>query len=114
MKRTRSARKRNRMNGMRLFLTGVIVVLLVVFLLSVKNIIDLRQEQDQLKETNTVLQEQRAELETELKSVGEDSYIEEQARTQLNMVKPGEILYVLDQGDDEDDQKEETEKTDEN
>ena len=109
MKSTRSNRKRNRMNGMRLFLTGVIIVLLAVFMLSVKNIIDLRQEQDQLKETNTVLQEQRAELETELKSVGEDNYIEEQARTQLNMVKPGEILYILDQ----DEQKEETEKTDE-
>ena len=109
MNRTRSSRKRNRMNGMRLLLTAVIIILLSVFLFSVKTIIDLRHEQDELKETNALLQEQRAELATELKNVGEESYIEEQARTLLNMVKPGEILYILDSGE----QKEETEKTDE-
>ena len=32
----------------------------------------------------------------ELKNVNELDYIEEQARKQLKMIKPGEVLYVLD------------------
>ena len=96
MGKTKTKKKQQKLNPARLILTGIVVVLLIVFLLSVKNIWDLKREQAELNETNTALKEQKTELETELKNVNDSNYIEEQARTQLNMVKPGEILYILD------------------
>ena len=35
-------------------------------------------------------------LKEELKNVNDLDYIEEQARIQLRMIKPGEILYITD------------------
>ena len=40
------------------------------------------------------------ELEEELTRVDETDYIEQQAREQLHMIKPGEILYLLPAHDD--------------
>ena len=42
-------------------------------------------------------------LEAELENVNDLEYIEEQARIQLRMIKPGEILFVLDKEQDKDD-----------
>ena len=107
MGKTKSKRKQKKISPARLILTGIVIVLLVVFLLSVKNIWDLKQEQEELKQTNAALNEQKAELDTELKNVNDSNYIEEQARTQLNMVKPGEILYILDKDSKKDKMDEE-------
>ena len=38
----------------------------------------------------------------EFENINDKNYIEQQARKQLNMVKPGEIVYIID-GEDEDD-----------
>jgi cell division protein FtsB len=43
--------------------------------------------------------EQKARLESELMTVSDKEYIEEQAREKLGMVKPGEVVYVFE--DDE-------------
>lgn len=78
----------------------VVVVLIVAMGFSIKNVIDLRTEQAQLKSTNASLKERKAQLETELKNVNNKNYIEEQARIQLKLIKPGEVLYIVDDSKD--------------
>lgn len=99
-KRSRRQKKRIRVNKLRVLLVVIVVALMVAVGFSVKNVIDLRNEQAQLKNTNVSLKEKKAQLETELKNVNNKNYIEEQARIQLKLIKPGEVLYILD--DDKD------------
>ncbi|NLD11168.1 MAG: hypothetical protein GX671_05400 [Clostridiales bacterium] len=98
-------RKKFRVNKLRLVLVAVIIALIVAMGLSIKNVMDLRQEQAQLKQTNVSLKDRKAQLETELKNVNNLNYIEEQARIQLKLIKPGEVLYVLDDDDSGDNDK---------
>lgn len=95
----RRRKKRVRINKTRMALTVIILVVGVFFALSVKNIVDLRIEQHHLKKQNVELKAEKKKLEAELKNVNDKNYIEEQARTQLNMIKPGEILYITDDDD---------------
>ena len=53
-----------------------------------------RQERDHLKASFYKIHKQNAEAEYK-------NYIEQQAREQLHMIKPGEILYLLPEHDDE-------------
>ena len=90
------AKKKYRINFMRLFVTVVIIVVIVATIFSVKNIISLHIEHKQLKESNRELELKKKKLENELKNVNDMDYIEEQARKQLRMVKPGEQIYIID------------------
>ncbi len=89
-------KKRKKLNILRLAATLLIVVLFVICGFSVKTIIQLNIEKQQLKKTNAELIAQKEDLMAELKNVKDLDYIEEQARKQLKMIKPGEVLYVLD------------------
>ena len=71
--------------------------LLVVCAVSISNIFKLHREQDALREQNEKLQEEKASLETELENVNDLDYIEEQARKLLKMIKPGEVMFILDE-----------------
>lgn len=97
----RARRRRFRVNRTRAIMALIIALVVGMFALSVKNIIDLHQERAQLKTERKVLANQKEDLETELKHINEDNYIEEQARTQLNMVMPGEKLYIVSGSEDE-------------
>ena len=105
-------RRRNRirrLNHIRIAIFVVVVVLFVVVTMSIKNVFDLTLEQHELKKQNEDLKEQKAALEKEFENINDKNYIEEQAREQLNMVKPGEIVYIIeeeDQGKDKDKEKE--------
>lgn len=66
---------------------------------SVFNIISLKlTEAKTLKEQQDLLQ-QRAKLEKVYSQVDSPEYIEQQARQQLRMIKPGEILFILQDQD---------------
>jgi cell division protein FtsB len=58
-------------------------------------IISLQSELDEVRAENTAALEKKARLETAFEHVGDPEYIEQQARTRLRMIKPGELLYVL-------------------
>ena len=56
------------------------------------------------------LNDEKAALQEELKNVNDLDYIEEQARNQLKLIKPGEILYILEnEGEDISDDNQEQE-----
>ena len=98
MKNREQRRKKKKMhlNMSRLLFRVVIVVLVCVTALSIRKIVLLKIEQSELKEQQKVLKEKRTKLKNELKNIDDKNYIEEQARKQLNMVKPGEILYMIE------------------
>ena len=80
-----------------------IVVLLLAFVLMAtmcgRDIIRLKAENSELKKQQVALEKQRDELKEELKNTGESEYIREQARKQLRLLNPGEILFTFE--DDE-------------
>lgn len=76
-------------------MSAIIFILVIMVGVSVKNVISLRIEQSQLKNQNVELKQQKAKLKEEFESVNDLNYIEEQARIQLKLIKPGETLYIL-------------------
>ena len=95
-KKSTKKKKRVKINRVRIVVTVIVVVLIAVVGVSVKNVFDLRAEQNDLREKNKQLASEKASLREELKNVNDYYYIEEQARIQLKLIRPGEILYVLD------------------
>lgn len=101
-------RRRNRirrLNHLRIAIFIIVVVLFVVVTMSIKNVLDLSLEQHELKKENEELREQKAALEKEFENINDKNYIEQQARKQLNMVKPGEIVYIIEEDGKEPDRK---------
>ena len=86
-----------RINHLRMGIFAVVIILAFVVGMSVKNVLELSLEQHQLKQENAELKEKKAALEKEFENINDKSYIEEQARKQLNMVKPGEIVYIIEE-----------------
>jgi cell division protein FtsB len=73
----------------------IFLVILGIIAASVINIISLKlTEAKTLKEQQALL-DRRTRLEKIYSQVNSPEYIEQQARQQLKMIKPGEILYVL-------------------
>lgn len=73
----------------------VFVVLGTMIGFSVHDIVTLKIEERELKQEQSRLLKEKDDLEEELKKVNEPDYIEQQARKQLRMILPGEILYIL-------------------
>ena len=99
-------KKKTRLNGGRFALFVLTGILVVVLLMSVNSIFSLRAEQKALKEENNALLLEKEALQDELANVSDKEYIEEQARIQLKLIKPGEILYILEEDEQKDDEKE--------
>ncbi|MGC2873496.1 FtsB family cell division protein [Ihubacter sp. rT4E-8] len=107
----RAPRKRKvRINKGRIALTVIVLMLIAVVGVSIKNVFDLRAEQRELAQRQKELNDEKAALQEELKNVNDLDYIEEQARNQLKLIKPGEILYILEnEGEDISDDNQEQE-----
>ena len=87
----------------------MLAVFLVVFALLAtmcgKDIVRLKSENIALKKQQAELEKQRDALKEELKNVNDPQYIREQARKQLRLLNPGEILFTFE----DEDEPEETE-----
>ncbi len=92
----RRKKKKIRINIGRMIVVAVMIVLIGVTSFSVKRIVALKIEQNQLRREQTSLKAKKEKLKYELKHIDSESYIEEQARKQLNMIKPGEIIYMIE------------------
>ena len=89
-------RKRRGMSIGRVAMLAIVIGLLIGIAFIVKNIIALTMEKRALLEKQEELTNKRDELTAELENVNDLDYIEEQAGKLLHMIKPGEILYILD------------------
>lgn len=81
-----------------------ILIALLVFALLVtvwgRDILRLKAENVALKKQQTELEKQRDALKEELKTVNDPEYVREQARKQLRLLNPGEILFTFDDGEE--------------
>ena len=62
-----------------------------------RDIIRLKAENRALKKQQIALEMQREELQEELKNANNQEYIREQAKKQLRLLNPGEILFTFDE-----------------
>ena len=97
MEERKRRRKRIRINWPRLALAVVVIAVLLTGIGQTANVIKLSREQARLKNENRTLEERKEELEEEFKVLNDKNYIEEQARLQLKMIKPGEVLFILNE-----------------
>ena len=81
----------------RLFFAAVVVVIAAGFLVG-RTIVDIIRLKKEKSEAEARLEELRIKielLESELTRVTSDEYIEQQARSHLKMIFPGETLYIV-------------------
>ncbi len=95
-----SPRKKKQLKRKLLTYLLIIVFLALTLGYSTYKIITLRVEKSNLNEEKTKLEQQRDELKAEKKDVKSSDYIEKEAREQLHLILPGEILYMLPSEDD--------------
>lgn len=100
--------RKYKLNKARSIAVGAALVLLIVVSVSLKNIMDLRAERNTLIQQNQALKEEKKKLKDELKNVNDMDYIEEQARLQLRLIKPGETLFIVEKENDKEGEKGET------
>lgn len=84
-----------RINWVRLVGTVVLVAFLIMGGLSVKNILDLKEEAAALKERNLQLLQIKEELLMTMENVNSEEIIEEQARRELKLVKGNELVFYF-------------------
>ena len=73
----------------------IFLFILCVIGMSAFNIISLKITEAKTMKEQQALLDQKAHLERIYSQVNSPEYVEQQARQQLKMIKPGEILYVL-------------------
>ena len=102
--------KRVRYNWLRIIVISIIVVSLIYGIFIVKDMAKLLSENSELKQQNAELTKQKKSLEKELKNVNKPEYIEEQAKLQLKLIKPGETLFIVGDDDSQPNDKENQDK----
>ena len=109
-RRRLNAAKRRRKKVLTLF--AVIVAFVFLGTMCGKDIVRLKAENRALKKQQIALEQQRDELQEELKNANNQEYIREQAKKQLRLLNPGEILFTFDEEEPQE-EAEETEKSEE-
>ena len=101
----RSSKKGKPNRWLILLLVVVIVFLSLYIIKSEMKMRELQKEKTYQEEENARLTREKEELENELENINSDEYIEYMARKNLNMVKSGELVFILpeDEGSDSDD-----------
>ena len=115
--RIEERRRQNTVSTRRRKLLTLIIGVIVFAMLATmcgKDIVRLKAENRALKKQQIALEQQRDELKEELKVTNSQEYIREQAKKQLNLLNPGEILFTFDEEEPEEnaDKDEKTEKSD--
>ena len=67
---------------------------------SALNVLKSKDRLDQVNEEVAVLDKEKKEIEEEIEFKKTDEYIEEKARNDLNLIKPGEKVYVVKSTED--------------
>lgn len=92
IKRRRELRKKQ---NRRRFLLGLIAAgMVVIIAFSVVSIIMLKKEQHDEMERQAQLKKEKRQLERDLENINSQENIEDQARSKLKLIKPGEIIYI--------------------
>lgn len=94
-KQAEAAAKAKKRRKIMLLAIAVVLVAGFIFGRAVYRISELKKEKAQAEAKLEALQEKLDQLEDELTRVTSDEYIEQQARTHLRMIYPGETVYIV-------------------
>ena len=87
--------KKKRRNNRNLIL--ILLILAIIFSFGrIRNVVELKDEEKQMLAQQAELEKERDLLKAKLKNIESKDYIQEEARKQLKMMDPDEILYVFD------------------
>ncbi|MBQ6455555.1 MAG: septum formation initiator family protein [Mogibacterium sp.] len=93
-KRSRRGNKRRKF----LMVSGTILLFAVLLTMCGREIVRLKAENLSLRRQHAQLEEERDRLQKELENVGNKEYIKDQARKQLRLLDPGELVFIFDDG----------------
>ncbi|MBR3330430.1 MAG: septum formation initiator family protein [Mogibacterium sp.] len=99
--RRRQNAVRMRRRKMLMLITFIITFTLLATMCG-KDIVRLKAENRALRRQQVALEQQRDELQEELKKTNNQEYIREQAKKQLKLLNPGEILFTFEEEEAED------------
>lgn len=94
-----SARNKARKSRRRLIYAAVFIAIAAIIVGSAYNVLSLLEEKADMEAEQQRLIEMKERLQEELSNVNTPEYIEQQARSQLRLVMPGEILFILPKED---------------
>ena len=86
---------RKRQSWLRLGVFAVAVVMVILLVVSVAQIVSLKHQLNDVIAQQEQYEQRKADLEKELKNINDVSNLEEQARSQMGLIKKGETLYVF-------------------
>ncbi|NYF17402.1 cell division protein FtsB [Microbacterium sp. AK009] len=85
-----------RLSGFMVIMLGLVVLAAFVLVPTVGTYLDQRQQIAALQQSVDLTQEQIEELESERERWSEPAYITTEARERLYYVRPGEVVYLVD------------------
>ena len=82
-----------------LMVSATIVLFAVLLTMCGREIVRLKAENLSLRRQHTQLLEERDRLQKELENVDNKEYIKDQARKQLRLLDPGELVFIFEDGE---------------
>lgn len=98
--RMKKRRARVRGRKRRRKILGVLIVIILFASLATmcgRDIVRLNRENIALRRQQKELEEERDKLREEVKSAGDREYVQEQAKKQLKLLNPGELLFTFEE-----------------
>ena len=96
-KKAGTRKKKIRINYMRMALFALVLVIGISFVVSAVKIVQLQGEKKEVAAKNDELTHKKETLEMEYENVKLPEYIENQARRDLKLVKPQELLFAFNE-----------------
>ena len=93
----RRSRKAKQTRKKRITILLMVLAFALLATMCGKDIVRLKAENVALKRQQAELKKERDELKAELESTSEQEYIRDQARRQLRLLNPGELLFIWDE-----------------
>ena len=91
-------KKKRKLSLFKLIIFLLLAAIIAFFAIEEVRIMKLSQEENQLKQRNEQLTNQKNDLENELEHINSDSFIERFARGTLKLIRPNELLFVFPEG----------------
>ena len=94
MKRNKG-RARRKVNYTKIVVCAVVIILIAYFGMSAIKIVNLNKEKEEVSAYNQELLQNKEDLQLKLDNISSADYIESQARRDLKLVKPNELLFIF-------------------
>lgn len=92
---SRKLKLRRRKQIRRRVIFGVLALVLIIGAVSFGRIVMLKHELRQAEKQQKIYQKEKEQLEKEMEEINDLDHLEEQARDQMRLIKPGETLYIF-------------------